>query len=137
MASAAGSFQLGLLPERRVNKRAMAVSYGLVLLMLFLVIVLGLLVPERIELRQYRVTQLIPLPGNRREPEPVERPKIRAKLLPAVRIPVFEKPKLLVPAEVRKLAPQQVVAWMLEDRLRARFQLQLHKFIWPPEARER
>lgn len=34
-----------------------------------------------------------------------------------------------------RLAPAKVVEWMLADRLPARFQLQLHKFIWPPEAR--
>ena len=33
------------------------------------------------------------------------------------------------------LEPRDVVAWLLEDGLSARFQLQLHKFIWPPEAR--
>jgi 7-carboxy-7-deazaguanine synthase len=33
------------------------------------------------------------------------------------------------------VSPQTVVAWMLEDRLRARFQLQLHKYIWPKDAR--
>jgi 7-carboxy-7-deazaguanine synthase len=33
------------------------------------------------------------------------------------------------------LEPREVVAWLLEDGLSARFQLQLHKFIWPPEAR--
>lgn len=33
------------------------------------------------------------------------------------------------------LAPRQAVEWMLADRLRARFQLQLHKYIWGPEAR--
>ncbi len=31
--------------------------------------------------------------------------------------------------------PENVVKWMLEDRLPVRFQLQLHKFIWPPEQR--
>lgn len=31
--------------------------------------------------------------------------------------------------------PRQIVAWMLEDRLPARFQLQLHKVVWPSEAR--
>jgi 7-carboxy-7-deazaguanine synthase len=35
------------------------------------------------------------------------------------------------------LQPEQVVAWMLEDKLGARFQLQLHKYIWPPDARAR
>ena len=34
-----------------------------------------------------------------------------------------------------RLAPADVVAWMLEDRLEARFQLQLHKVIWAPDAR--
>jgi 7-carboxy-7-deazaguanine synthase len=33
--------------------------------------------------------------------------------------------------------PAKVVAWMLEDRLRARFQLQLHKYVWAPEDRRR
>lgn len=28
---------------------------------------------------------------------------------------------------------QQVVEWMLADRVPARFQLQMHKFIWPPD----
>lgn len=30
---------------------------------------------------------------------------------------------------------RDVVNWMLEDRLNARFQLQAHKYIWPPDAR--
>jgi len=33
------------------------------------------------------------------------------------------------------LAPAEVARWMLEDRLRARFQLQTHKVIWDPSAR--
>jgi 7-carboxy-7-deazaguanine synthase len=34
-----------------------------------------------------------------------------------------------------KIAPADMVAWMLEDKLPARFQLQMHKFIWEPRAR--
>ena len=34
-----------------------------------------------------------------------------------------------------RIAPADIVAWMLEDRLPARFQLQMHKFIWEPRAR--
>ena len=34
-----------------------------------------------------------------------------------------------------KIAPADIVAWMLEDNLPARFQLQMHKFIWEPRAR--
>ena len=31
-----------------------------------------------------------------------------------------------------KLDPAELAAWMLSDRLRARMQLQLHKYIWDP-----
>ena len=34
-----------------------------------------------------------------------------------------------------KLEPVKVVEWMLEDKLPARFQLQMHKFIWDPIAK--
>jgi 7-carboxy-7-deazaguanine synthase len=34
-----------------------------------------------------------------------------------------------------KISPSDIVAWMLEDKLPARFQLQMHKFIWEPRAR--
>jgi 7-carboxy-7-deazaguanine synthase len=34
-----------------------------------------------------------------------------------------------------ELDPAELVAWMLADRVPARFQLQLHKHIWSPEAR--
>lgn len=34
-----------------------------------------------------------------------------------------------------KIEPKQIVDWMLEDKLPARFQLQMHKFIWEPRAR--
>ena len=30
---------------------------------------------------------------------------------------------------------KDIVAWMLEDALPARFQLQMHKFIWPPDQK--
>jgi 7-carboxy-7-deazaguanine synthase len=33
------------------------------------------------------------------------------------------------------LEPRRVVEWMLEDGLQARFQLQLHKLLWDPDAR--
>ncbi len=33
------------------------------------------------------------------------------------------------------LEPRRLVEWMLEDRVPARFQLQLHKHVWPPDAR--
>jgi 7-carboxy-7-deazaguanine synthase len=33
-----------------------------------------------------------------------------------------------------ELAPRDLVAWMLEDNLPARFQLQMHKHVWDPDA---
>ena len=104
MATAYGGFQLGLLPERKLNKRALAISYGLVALVLLIVINLGLLLPDKIQLRQYHVTELIPMPSLRPEPAPIktELPKIKPKLLPAVKLPVFEQPKLVMPKEVRR-----------------------------------
>jgi 7-carboxy-7-deazaguanine synthase len=34
-----------------------------------------------------------------------------------------------------KLEPVKLVEWMLKDRIRARFQLQMHKFIWQPDSK--
>jgi 7-carboxy-7-deazaguanine synthase len=46
-----------------------------------------------------------------------------------------DRVKVLISTAHGMIQPEQVVTWMLEDKLRARFQLQLHKYIWPPEAR--
>jgi len=111
MASAYGGFQLGLLPERKINKRALATSYSLVALVLLILINLGYLLPEKLELRQYHVTELIPMPALRPEPRPIKvAPEVHPKLLPAVKLPVFEQPKLVVPHEVRREAPQPIEA---------------------------
>ena len=111
MATPYRGFQLGLLPERKINKRALATSYGLVTLVVLLFINLSLLLPEKLQLTQYHVTELIPMPALRPEPAPIKpKPEIKAKLLPAVKLPVFEQPKLVVPREVRREAPQPVEA---------------------------
>ena len=34
-----------------------------------------------------------------------------------------------------RIAPRTIVEWLLEDDLKVRFQLQMHKFIWSPEAK--
>lgn len=111
MATPYRGFQLGLLPERKINKRAVATAYGLVALVLLIVINIGLLLPEKLQLVQYHVTELIPMPSLRPEPEPIKvEPVVKPKLLPAVKIPVFEQPKLMVPREIRREAPQPVEA---------------------------
>jgi 7-carboxy-7-deazaguanine synthase len=48
-----------------------------------------------------------------------------------------DRVKLLISTAFGVIATEQVVQWMLQDKLRARFQLQLHKYIWPPEERRR
>jgi TonB family protein len=100
-------FQLGLLPERKINKRAVATAYGIVALVLLIVINLGIFLPERLQLASYHVTEIIPMPSLRPAPEPVKPPppQVHPKLLPAVKLPVFEQPKLVVPREVRREAP--------------------------------
>jgi 7-carboxy-7-deazaguanine synthase len=41
---------------------------------------------------------------------------------------------LLSPAH-GQVDPRDLVAWMLRDQLPARLNLQLHKYVWPPDAR--
>lgn len=41
-------------------------------------------------------------------------------------------PNLLVSTVFGALSPRQLVAWVLEDKLPVRVQLQLHKYIWEP-----
>jgi 7-carboxy-7-deazaguanine synthase len=45
------------------------------------------------------------------------------------------KCKVLVSVVFEKLEPIQLVNWILEDKLKVRFQLQMHKFIWHPETK--
>lgn len=112
MATPYRGFQLGLLPERKMDKRAFATSYGLITVVVIIFINLSLLLPERLQLVQYHVTELIPMPSLRPEPAPIQpKPEIKAKLLPAVKLPVFDQPKLVVPRELhRELAQQPVEA---------------------------
>jgi|ERR1022692_859987 TonB family protein len=106
MATYQRGFQLGILPERKIDRRALVASYSFVVLVTLILINLGILFPDRIQLRQYRVTELIPLPAMRPEPEPIKMdPVVKPKLLPAKLLPatpVFDRPKLIVPREVHR-----------------------------------
>jgi TonB family protein len=99
-------FQLGLLPERKWNWRTFAASYGILVCLILLLIVVGIMVPDTLLITaNYHVTELIPRPSLR--PEPLPKPKplpVHAKLLPPP--PVFETPKLIVPREMRAPKPQ-------------------------------
>lgn len=46
-----------------------------------------------------------------------------------------KKCKILFSVVFGKLEPVQLVNWILEDKLKVRFQLQMHKFIWHPETK--
>jgi 7-carboxy-7-deazaguanine synthase len=45
------------------------------------------------------------------------------------------KIKILFSTVFGELPPRNLVEWILEDRLPVRFQLQIHKYIWPHELR--
>jgi TonB family protein len=102
-----GEFQLGLLPERKIDWRTIATSYGLVTLFVLGLINLGLVWPERLHLAQnYHFTELIPVPAlqpERIEPQPV----LHTKLLPAVST---TQPKMIVPHEVHAPRPAEELA---------------------------
>lgn len=46
-----------------------------------------------------------------------------------------ERSEVLLSPQHGKVDPRALVGWMLADRLPARLNLQLHKYIWAPEAR--
>jgi 7-carboxy-7-deazaguanine synthase len=56
------------------------------------------------------------------------REAVRGRKLPE------KTPNLLASTVFGKLAAKQVVAWVLEDKLPVRVQLQMHKYIWAPET---
>jgi TonB family protein len=100
-------FQLGLLPEHKINWRSLVTSYGLLVLLLFLLINLALIVPQKLNLaRDYHITEIIPVPSLRPEPPPpppVAPPVVHAKLLPPAPVAT---PKLAVPREIREAHEQ-------------------------------
>ena len=107
MAMPEQSFQLGILPERQIDKRALAASYAFLVLLTLLLINLGLLFPDRIQLKAYRVTELIPLPAMRPERMRVKVKPLKTKLLPPA--PVFDRPKLVVPHEVHRAPTPEAI----------------------------
>ncbi|HMD17068.1 MAG TPA: energy transducer TonB [Terriglobales bacterium] len=104
-------FKLGLLPERKWNWRTFAASYGILVALILLLIVVGIMATDTIiPIVSYHVTELVPRPEL--NPEPLPKPKplpVHAKLLPPPE-PVFQAPKLIVPKEIRapKQQPQEI-----------------------------
>jgi 7-carboxy-7-deazaguanine synthase len=50
------------------------------------------------------------------------------------RVLASKTPNLLASTVFGKLATKDLVAWVLEDKLPVRVQLQMHKYIWRPDA---
>jgi TonB family protein len=98
MGTSERGYQLGILPERQIDRRALVTSYTFMLVLTLLLVNLGAIFPDRITFKPYRVTQLIPMPALRPEHIPVKTQPLKTKLLPPV--PVFQQPKLVVPREV-------------------------------------
>ena len=107
MATPVG-FQLGILPERKMDRRALAASYGFLVFLVIVMINIGWIWPDSLNIRrQYHVTELIPMPSLQPQPLKVKTPPrtLQAKLLP--KAPVFDTPKLAVPREIRTPHPEQ------------------------------
>lgn len=97
-------YQLGILPERKIDRRALATSYTIMVLLMLLLVNLSIIFPDRLSLKPYHVTELIPVPALKPEPLRIKQPlKLKTKIVEP--LPVFEQPKLIVPHEVH-LAPK-------------------------------
>jgi TonB family protein len=107
MATPVG-FQLGILPERKLDRRALGAGYGFLIFLLIIMVNIGWIWPDGLDIRrQYHVTELIPMPSLQPQPLKAKTPprSLQAKLLP--KAPVFDSPKLTVPREIRAPRPQQ------------------------------
>jgi len=108
-------FKLGLLPERKMDWRTLATSYGAEILLVIILINVGLIFPDKLQLlRNYHVTELVPTPSLQPKSLKLKAPKIRAKLLP--KAPIFPTAKLVVPKDIRQaqakapdIAPPKIV----------------------------
>jgi TonB family protein len=114
----ANHFELGMLPEHKLNWKTLVTGYGFEVFLVIAIINIGLIWPERLYLKHdYHVTELIPLPSLQApKPLKVKAPPLRAKLLPPSPMPVFQAPKLTVPREIRvvhtqpaEVAPPKIV----------------------------
>ena len=93
------SLTLGLLPEHKVNRRAMATAYGGVIAVILLLINLGLVFPQRLQLVQYHISSWIPVDLKPYKREAPRKQEVVRKLPPAP--PAATIAKLTVPREVR------------------------------------
>jgi TonB family protein len=97
--------EFGLLPERRIDWRMVAVSYGIEVSLILLLLAAGFFFPDTLRLRgRSTITELVPRPDLK--PEPVKpraksrRPVIAPRLAPPP--VVFPTAKLFVPKDLRR-----------------------------------
>jgi TonB family protein len=115
------NFELGLLPERKIDWRTLVTSYGLITFLLLMALFARLLWPDQIQLQQrFTVTELIPIPDLRRKPvTPPILPRKTIAKLPPVEI---QTPKLVLPTVARvrpKPVPKEIEPPKLEARISA------------------
>ncbi|HXM60480.1 MAG TPA: energy transducer TonB [Terriglobales bacterium] len=113
----------GLLPERRIEWRTLATSYGIELFFILLLLGAGFFFPDTLRLRQkFTVTELVPRPDLK--PEPVK-PKAKLRkpvVMPKIAPPVtFPTAKLFVPKDIRtkKKKEEEEKAPQLEAKFKA------------------
>jgi TonB family protein len=115
--------EFGLLPERRIEWRTLATSYGIEVFFILLLLGAGFFFPDTLRLRQkFTVTELVPRPDLK--PEPIK-PKAKLRkpvVMPKIAPPVsFPTAKLFVPKDVRtkKKKEEEEKAPQLEAKFKA------------------
>jgi TonB family protein len=115
--------EFGLLPERRIEWRTLATSYGIEVFFILLLLGAGFFFPDTLRLRQkFTVTELVPRPDLK--PEPVK-PKAKLRkpvVMPKIAPPVsFPTAKLFVPKDIRtkKKKEEEEKAPQLEAKFKA------------------
>jgi TonB family protein len=96
---------LGLLPEHKTNWRSVATGYGTVVIFILLLINIGLLFPQRIQLLQFHPSNWLAVDLVPEKPE-MPHKTLPHKLLPPAQ-PVLNA-KLVVPRDIRVQAPPEV-----------------------------
>jgi TonB family protein len=99
MVTPADSLTLGLLPEQKLNRRAIATAYTAVALAILLLINLGLIFPQKLQLVQYQISSWIPVDLKPYKQEAPRKQTVMHKLLPAPSPVTIAK--LTVPHEIR------------------------------------
>ncbi len=115
--------EFGLLPERRMDWRTLATSYGIEAFFILLLLGAGFFFPDTLRLKQkFTVTELVPRPDLKPEPA---RPKAKVRhpvVTPKLPPPVFQAAKLFVPKDIRtqkKKKEEEEKAPKLEAKFKA------------------